>query len=453
MTPAAGASIAQQQQPPPPLAEDDVQLIIQAVCIATCKCLPSAQIPQAAATLLEPILTAAQAATAQLPPVPSPNPAIPSASPAQPAATGAHSLHATHPYLAPLVDRLACLFAYIDQREAVARMLAASWQMLNELFKRCAGDARIIERGCRCLRLGVKGAARAADPLLPSLLEMLALHFKATRHSAFLYILSELAKMFGREPTHVPLLAGITASLLLDACASLRTLQEATANPDLMDDTYLLANRVVSYAPRLLLDPTVMASPAQPSLATNPAAALRPDAALGALLDSATAGVLIQHREACCSVLNFLMRLLQPSLETALPGAQALVQSTFLPRAPLLTQLLLAGAAGALPLARLVEVSQVLSALLQTWGTQAMGWMAAALGMLPDPVVSQADKEQLLGAASAAVTLHASGGGGKSDPTGPERLMEGAIDDFADLCRQHRRRFYLPNWLLPLFFE
>eukprot|EP00983_Pelagomonas_calceolata_P126899 1161348-Pelagomonas_calceolata.AAC.7 len=40
------------------------------------------------------------------------------------------------------------------------------------------------------------------------------------------YILSELAKMFGREPTHVPLLAGITASLLLDACASLRTLQE-----------------------------------------------------------------------------------------------------------------------------------------------------------------------------------------------------------------------------------
>eukprot|EP00200_Dunaliella_tertiolecta_P006984 CAMPEP_0202382050 /NCGR_PEP_ID=MMETSP1127-20130417/40683_1 /ASSEMBLY_ACC=CAM_ASM_000462 /TAXON_ID=3047 /ORGANISM="Dunaliella tertiolecta, Strain CCMP1320" /LENGTH=1111 /DNA_ID=CAMNT_0048981157 /DNA_START=70 /DNA_END=3405 /DNA_ORIENTATION=+ len=436
MTPAGDPLV--QQQPPPPLAEDDVQLIMQAVCIATCKCLPSAQIPQAAATLLEPVLAAAQAATAQLPPAPSPNPAIPSTSPAQPAAGGAHSLHATHPYLAPLVDRLACLFAYVDQREAVARMLAASWQMLNELFKRCAGDARIIERGCRCLRLGVKGAARAADPLLPSLLEMLALHFKATRHSAFLYILSELAKMFGREPTHVPLLAGITASLLLDACASLRTLQEATANPDLMDDTYLLANRVVSYAPRLLLDPSVMAAPAQPSLA-NPAAALRPDAALGALLDSATAGVLIQHREACCSVLNFLMRLLQPSLETALPGAQALVHSTFLPRAPLLTQLLLAGAAGALPLARLVEVSQVLSALLQTWGSQAMGWMAASLGMLPDPVVSQADKEQLLGAASAAVSLHASGGGGKSDSTGPERLMEGAIDDFADLCRRNPR--------------
>eukprot|EP00983_Pelagomonas_calceolata_P126895 1161348-Pelagomonas_calceolata.AAC.3 len=85
--------------------------------------LHSAPIPQAAATLLEPVLAAAQAATAQLPPAPSPNPAIPSTSPAQPAAGGAHSLHATHPYLAPLVDRLACLFAYVDQREAVARML------------------------------------------------------------------------------------------------------------------------------------------------------------------------------------------------------------------------------------------------------------------------------------------------------------------------------------------
>ena len=60
-------------------------------------------------------------------------------------------------------------------------------------------------------------------------------------------------------------------------------------------------------------------------------------------------------------------------------------------------RLLLAGAAGVLPLARLVELAQVLSALLQTWGNQAMSWMAAALALLPDQVVSQADKQQLLG--------------------------------------------------------
>lgn len=40
------------------------------------------------------------------------------------------------------------------------------------------------------------------------------------------YILSELDKMFGREPTHIPMLASVTAVLLMDACASLRTLQE-----------------------------------------------------------------------------------------------------------------------------------------------------------------------------------------------------------------------------------
>ena len=39
------------------------------------------------------------------------------------------------------------------------------------------------------------------------------------------------------------------------------------------------------------------------------------------------------------------------------------------------------------------------------------------------------------GAASAAVSLHATGSTDKYDPTGPERILEGAIDDFADLCR------------------
>lgn len=41
---------------------------------------------------------------------------------------------------------------------------------------------------------------------------------------------------------------------------------QATANPDLMDDTYLLANRVITYSPRLLLDHSILTSnpPAQP---------------------------------------------------------------------------------------------------------------------------------------------------------------------------------------------
>lgn len=40
------------------------------------------------------------------------------------------------------------------------------------------------------------------------------------------YILSELTKMLGREPAHIPALTTVTASLLLDACASLRTLEQ-----------------------------------------------------------------------------------------------------------------------------------------------------------------------------------------------------------------------------------
>jgi len=79
---------------------------------------PQTQVPQAAATLLQPVLSAAQAATAQLPPPPSdPLAAAASGPPNGP------SLSSSHPYLAPLVDRIACLFAHVDQREAVASML------------------------------------------------------------------------------------------------------------------------------------------------------------------------------------------------------------------------------------------------------------------------------------------------------------------------------------------
>ena len=35
---------------------------------------------------------------------------------------------------------------------------------------------------------------------------------------------------------------------------------QATANPDLMDDLYLLGNRVVTYSPRLFLDNSVLSS-------------------------------------------------------------------------------------------------------------------------------------------------------------------------------------------------
>jgi len=71
----------------------------------------------------------------------------------------------------------------------------------------------------------------------------------------------------------------LLARLLQEACGRLRSLREVSDAPDLADDTFLLAGRSLHYAPALVL---------------------RPPALLPTLLDSAAAGVLVQHR--CASV-------------------------------------------------------------------------------------------------------------------------------------------------------
>ena len=69
--------------------------------------------------------------------------------------------------------------------------------------------------------------------------------------------------------------AELLGQLLDSACSRLMRLQQFNEQPDLADDTFLLASRVLSHSPKLLLN--------------NPQLISR-------LLDSAQAGILVQHR-------------------------------------------------------------------------------------------------------------------------------------------------------------
>ena len=132
--------------------------------------------------------------------------------------------------------------------------------------------------------------------------------------------------------------------MMVAACAGLRTLQDVSDAPDVADDTFLLAGRGLSYAPRLVLTPSL----------------------LPPLLDSALGGMLVQHREACCSILLFLVRLLDPATHRKCgPEALGALHEALAPRALVGVRLALAGLAGALPTSRLPELTDVLGALLK----------------------------------------------------------------------------------------
>ena len=63
------------------------------------------------------------------------------------------------------------------------------------------------------------------------------------------------------------------------ACEQLRSLKDVSDDPDIADDTFLLAGRGLSYCPAIVLTPVT----------------------LPRLLDAATAGILVQHRHCLCA--------------------------------------------------------------------------------------------------------------------------------------------------------
>ena len=64
---------------------------------------------------------------------------------------------------------------------------------------------------------------KASAPLLPQLAQSLPDWFEGTRHSSFLYVASELVKVFGKDPTHRQQLG---AQLLIDVILTLSCLLE-----------------------------------------------------------------------------------------------------------------------------------------------------------------------------------------------------------------------------------
>lgn len=124
--------------------------------------------------------------------------------------------------------------------------------------------------------------------LLPNLLDVLPALFEQSRHSTILFVVSELVKVFGDEAQFDGQLGAILSRLLLLCCASLTSLDLMEEDPELVDDTFLLAERSLHYCPRIVLTPAL----------------------LPPVLDLAVRGTLIQHREANCSILRFIIRLL-----------------------------------------------------------------------------------------------------------------------------------------------
>jgi len=99
------------------------------------------------------------------------------------------------------------------------------------------------------------------------------------------------------------------------------------------------------------------------------------------LVDCAMAGITIQHREACKSILSFLSDVFDLPNSSDGGNYREFINTIVLQRGATLTRIMIAALTGALPSGRLEEVSYVLLSLSRAFGENMLNWARESINL------------------------------------------------------------------------
>jgi len=324
----------------------------------------------------------------------------------------------------PLFERVTTILRNVEDVEDVATTLDRLLPWIETSCTIFESDPVASEKICRVPRYAVRTAKQAVRASLPHLANMLMVMFERTRHSCYLYVASEVVKAFGSDASQdmyvQPLLYGMIGS----SCSMLVSLQAVSAHPELTDDTFLLAGRGLSYAPRLIMVPEM----------------------LNHLIVTSRNALLVQHKEACSSVAAFLVRLLDPGTHRKCDIQQVkALELVFQSYAGILAQLAIAGAVGALPLSRIHDMVDILYALLKS-SDSSFQWINAALSLVPESAIPTTDKDRF----SQLCRMIVSDEIQEDD----ERHLLDAMVELSEVCRRHHKvQTLVMKSLLPTEYQ
>ncbi|CAH2077182.1 unnamed protein product, partial [Iphiclides podalirius] len=280
------------------------------------------------------------------------------------------------------LDRLAALFRDVDVPSAAAAAephpcmpaLEESWPVLYDVMKKWVGEARVMERACRCLRFAVRAVGRGCVGLMPQLSRVLPELYNERPHGCVLYLCGVLCDVVGAEAA-AELLALLHA-LLPPALALLQAPGGLKDNPDTVDDLFRLCIRYLQHVPVALLS-----SGAAPSLLQC--------AALASRLD---------HRDANSSVMKFLYDLLRCANDAdAQPDKRQikeLADEALSMYGEELTYALMEASVLHLHPYMLGEVGEVLLELVAWQKARHLPWLHSALARLPHDRPATATEQQ-----------------------------------------------------------
>eukprot|EP00850_Spirogloea_muscicola_P000526 SM000002S05606 [mRNA] locus=s2:1152982:1161233:- [translate_table: standard] len=304
------------------------------------------------------------------------------------------------------IDRIANIFRYVTQPSLVVEAFQQMWPLLQPVFALKGSDDRVMERLCRACKYAIRNAGRTIGPFLGTIMEEIERNFRQPPHQpCLLYVASEAVKVFGSDGSCSSPLSFLLASLFGECTRILKTTEDFTQHPDLVDDCFLLASRCIRYCPHLVYNTSYF----------------------GQLLDCSMRGITLQHREACRSLLNFLRDALELPLKDGSGGFRDFAEAELAIRGGSLARLLLAALTGALPESRTVELVDVVAALARLCSQSAVQWFNQAAALLPSAAASEEEKTKMLMAVAATAS-------GAREPS----LLD-TLEELSDSCRRNRR--------------
>ncbi|XP_038687889.1 transportin MOS14-like isoform X2 [Tripterygium wilfordii] len=302
------------------------------------------------------------------------------------------------------IDRLAYIFRYVNHPEAVADAIQRLWPIFKAVFDLRAWDVKTMESLCRACKYAVRTSGRFMGITIGAMLEEIQGLYLQHHQPCFLYLSSEVIKIFGSDPSCTDYLKNLIEALFRHTTCLLTNIKDFTSRPDIADDCFLLASRCIRYCPQIFI----------------------PSAIFPPLVDCSMIGITVQHREASNSILIFLSDIFDLAKSSKGEHYVSIRDSVIIPRGASLTRILVASIAGALPSSRLETVTYALLALTRAYGLQSLEWAKDSVSLIPLTAVTEVERSRFIHALSDAAS-------GKDI-----NIMMTPIEELSDVCRRNR---------------
>eukprot|EP00586_Coscinodiscus_wailesii_P002595 CAMPEP_0172487086 /NCGR_PEP_ID=MMETSP1066-20121228/15974_1 /TAXON_ID=671091 /ORGANISM="Coscinodiscus wailesii, Strain CCMP2513" /LENGTH=1031 /DNA_ID=CAMNT_0013253477 /DNA_START=327 /DNA_END=3422 /DNA_ORIENTATION=- len=188
----------------------------------------------------------------------------------------------------------------------IFELMKQSWSLLDATAFKYPEDPNLAEKLCRLHKHALrKVGADLYAPLLEPLMIQIVRNFDISYQSPYLYLASICITEYGRKLEYVPKLFVMVSQLSTSCFSLLKSIEDFTNHPDVVEEFFYLVGRFMYYCPEpLVLSPLLLS-----------------------LIQCASVGMHIQHKDANKGTLNFLEHTLTYGIDIVSSCREASLQS------------------------------------------------------------------------------------------------------------------------------